>query len=48
MAREKANYSTRSDHHRSIYILTILHLKAKIFWNKHITAKIQRNKINHC
>ena len=48
MAQEKANYSTRSDHHRSIYILIILHLKAKTFWDKHITVEIQRNEINHC
>ncbi len=29
MVQEKANYSTRSDPRQSIYILTILHLKAK-------------------
>ncbi len=40
MIKEKGNYSTRSDHHRSIYILTILHLKAKTLWFNHITAKI--------
>ena len=40
MVQEKANYSTRSDHHQSIYILTILHLKAKTLWVNHITAKI--------
>ncbi len=40
MFKEKVNYSTRSDHHRSIYILTILHLKAKTLWVNHITAKI--------
>ena len=40
MVKEKANYSTRSDQHHSIYILTILHLKAKTLWANHITAKI--------
>ncbi len=40
MFKEKANYSMRSDHHLSIYILTILHLKAKTLWVDHITAKI--------
>lgn len=40
MVKEKANYSTRSDHHQSIYILTILHLKVKTLWVNHITAKI--------
>lgn len=40
MVQEKANYSTRSDPRQSIYILTILHLKAKTLWVNHITAKI--------
>jgi len=40
MVKEKANYSTRSGPHQSIYILTILHLKAKTLWVNHITVKI--------
>lgn len=40
MFKEKANYSMRSGSHQSIYILTILHLKAKTLWVNHITAKI--------
>ena len=40
MVKEKANYSTRSDPRQSIYILTILHLKAKTLWINHITSKI--------
>ncbi|WP_454896730.1 hypothetical protein [Alloprevotella tannerae] len=40
MVKEKANYSTKSGPHRSIYILTFLHLKAKTLWDNHITAEI--------